>query len=157
LAILVHEPEAGLGVGVALVSGFSIPLHRLGIVLRDTVAVGVHEPEEALSAGVAMFSKRAPKPERGCVVAALVGSRRIFNRACYRRSGKTQGQKNSHKSGFEKSHASLVPPNGARLPGWRLGKPTAIDTKRQPRQRAGAALVWRILRDWRRQAKSRSR
>ena len=53
---------------MALLGGLAEPLHRLGIVLRDTTALQVHEPEIVPSAGIALLGGPAePRHRLGIV------------------------------------------------------------------------------------------
>ncbi len=69
-----HEAEVELGRGIALVGGLSKPLHHLGVVLREAVAMAVHEAEVVLGAGIALLGERAEFLQSRGVVATLIGS-----------------------------------------------------------------------------------
>ena len=107
LAFDVHDPEIGLGVGVALVGCEAIPLQRLSVVLRHTLAVGIHEPEIKLGVGVALVGKRAPKPKGGCVVAFVICRRSILERpwanGAARFNAKIMGTRPCVSASFKKS------------------------------------------------------
>ena len=53
----IHEPEAVLGAGVALLGGQAVPPDSFRVVLRHAHTGGIHEPEAVLSVGVTLFSR----------------------------------------------------------------------------------------------------
>ena len=54
----VHAPEVVLCDADPLVRGQSIPVDRLGVILRDAAASGVHDPEVVQRGGVSLLSTR---------------------------------------------------------------------------------------------------
>src|SRR6266540_361836 len=73
LALGVGEPEIVLGLGVVLVRSEAKPRHRLAVVLRHAPAAVVEKPEHGLGAGIALGRERTRQPQRGLVVAFLIG------------------------------------------------------------------------------------
>jgi hypothetical protein len=53
-AVLVHTPEVELCGGV-LLGRFTEPLRRLGIILRDALAIEIHEAQIELGFSVSLF------------------------------------------------------------------------------------------------------
>jgi hypothetical protein len=64
LAILIHVPEVELGLCVSLIGCELIPLHRLGMVLRDALAIGMHDPQVELGCTVSFLREWLPNPQR---------------------------------------------------------------------------------------------
>ena len=60
LAVVVHQTEEVLGVGVPLIGGQPVPARRLGVIFRHTLAVVVHQTEVVLGVGVPLIGQRFP-------------------------------------------------------------------------------------------------
>ena len=78
MTVSVHDAEIVLSVGVPLLGGLAIPLHRLGVVLGDTFAVAVHDAEIVLGASVALLGKGTPLTTGRRIVAAMIGCKTFF-------------------------------------------------------------------------------
>ena len=59
MAVNVETAKAGLGLGVALLGGFEIPVPGLDGILRNAVAVMVEPAKAELGLGVALLGVRA--------------------------------------------------------------------------------------------------
>jgi hypothetical protein len=90
VAMLVHNPEIGLGLSVALDDSEAIPLHRLRIVLHYTEALLVHNPKVRLGPRVALIGEGTNKPLGGRVVAPTERNDTILVWACGHGCSKAQ-------------------------------------------------------------------
>ena len=89
-----------LRVGVALLGGEAQPPHRLGAVLRHTLAQDIHESEDGLSAGVALLRHNSEFVKGGGIVAShICRSRRLEG---LRPRRKRTCRHEQHRGGSEK-------------------------------------------------------
>jgi hypothetical protein len=63
-ALLVHQGEVILGVGVALLGRLAVPGDRLRVILVDAPALLVHQGEVILGVGVALLGRLAVPGDR---------------------------------------------------------------------------------------------
>src|SRR5438105_2656800 len=58
---LISIPDCGLrGLGIAACPGEAVPLMRLNIIARDTLAIVIHKTEIDLRSGVSLLGGQAP-------------------------------------------------------------------------------------------------
>jgi uncharacterized protein YndB with AHSA1/START domain len=84
---LISIPDCGLrGLGIAACPGEAVPLMRLNIIARDTLAIVIHKTEIDLrSGGILSFTMRSPEgkdfPNTGCILEVVPQERLVWTDA----------------------------------------------------------------------------
>ena len=74
--LLVHDAKVELRFGIALFGCQSIPLHRFGVILGDTLSLVVHDAEIGLRARIALHGSQSKPPH--CIAIVLGDPAALF-------------------------------------------------------------------------------
>ena len=96
-AVVVHDPEVELRIGLALLGSQPVPAHSFGLVLRYALAVVVHDTEFVLGRSVALLSVNE-EPSHRCGIVATVIRCHSFVKCLPRRDWRA-GQRSQQRQG----------------------------------------------------------